>query len=94
MNKRQFGNLTRISKTAARKSWGKRNMSLCPCNLRPGFPWRPNIDVFAAEIAEKQNSQWEHERKQSNFDYFVDNFEYYNCESNETGKYTAFYLIN
>lgn len=94
MKSYKFGNLVRISKTAARKLWGKRDMSFCPCNLRPGFPWRPNIDVFAKEIAEKQNSQWEHERKQSAFDYVVNNFEFYNCVSNETGRYTTFYLIS
>lgn len=93
MNKLQFGNLTRISKARARKLWGKQDISLCPCKLRPGFPWRPNIDVFASEIAEKLASKYEHERKAADFDVYVRNFEYYNCNMNETGYYTAFYLI-
>lgn len=93
MNAYQIDNLTRISKAAARKAWGKRNISLCPCNLRPGFPWRPNIDVFAAEIASALASEWEHERRAADFDTFVRNFEWYNCNDSETGTYAAFYLI-
>ena len=93
MNAMKFGNLTRISKAAARKLWGKRDMSLCPGNLRPGFPWRPNVDVFAAEVAGRLASEYEHERKAASFDTYVASFEWYNCPSRETGLYTAFYLI-
>jgi len=93
MNAYKIGNLVRISKAKARRLWGKRNMSLCPVKLRPGFPWRPNIDVFATEIAKAQASEYEHERKAADFDTYVQNFEWYNCTCNETGTYTAFYLI-
>lgn len=93
MNAMKFGNLTRISKAKARKLWGKRDISLCPCNLRPGFPWRPNMDVFATEIDAALSSEWGHERKAADFDAYVRNFEYYNCNDHETGLYTAFYLI-
>jgi hypothetical protein len=85
--------LVRISKAKARKLWGKADMSLCPCNLRPGFPWRPNMDVFAVEITAKQASEYEHERKAVAFDTYVNSFEWYNCNDSETGLYTAFYLI-
>ena len=89
----KFDNLTRISKTQARKLWGKRDMSLCPVNLRPGFPWRPNCDVFAKDIAEAMASEYEHVRRQASFDSYVAGFEWYNCPDSETGTYTAFYLI-
>ena len=93
MNKYTFGNLTRISKAKARKLWGKADISLCPSNLRPGFPWRPNIDVFAADISKALASEYAHESEAASFDDYVQNFEWYNCTGNETGKYTAFYLI-
>lgn len=85
--------LVQISKRKARKLWGKADMSLCPSNLRPGFPWRPNMDVFASEISAKLASEWEHERKAAAFDSYVASFEWYNCASSETGLYTTFYLI-
>ncbi len=87
--------LKRISKAKARKLWGnsRYDISLCPCNLRPGMPWRPNIDVFGAEIAKHLASQYEHEQKAASFDTYVNNFEWYNCSDSETGMYTAFYLI-
>jgi len=94
MQKRTFGNLTRITKAVARKLWGKRDMSLCPCNLRPGFPWRPNVDVFAVDVAKGLASQYDCEKSDADFDKYVRNFEWYNCVGNETGKCAAFYLIN
>lgn len=94
MNRYKIGSLIRISKPKARKLWGKRDMSLCPVNLRPGFPRYPNIDIFAANIATALASQWEHERKEADFDIYVRNFEYYNCTCEETGFYTSFYLVN
>lgn len=93
MNKYSTARLTRITKAAARKLWGKADMSFCPCNLRPDGAWRPNIDIFAAEIKEKLNSEYEHEKNAADFNTYVQNFEWYNCQMNETGYYTAFYLI-
>jgi hypothetical protein len=81
MNKFTIGNLTRVSKGIARKLWGQNKiLSLCPVKLRPDGPWRPNIDVFPEEQKEKE------------FDKFVNEFEWYNCQLNETGYYTAFYI--
>ncbi len=93
MNKFSTARLTRISKATARKLWGKKDMSLCPCKLRPDGPWRPNLDIFAAEITEKQKSEYDFDRARVVFDTFLQNFEWYNCQMNETGYYTAFYLI-
>jgi hypothetical protein len=91
MNKYQFGKLVRITKHAARRQWGKRNMVLCPCNLRPGGPWHPELNVDAKRIAEALASTYEHERKSASFDAYVRNFEWYNCNNKETGLYTSFY---
>lgn len=93
MNQFSTARLTRITKAAARKLWGKKDISLCPCKLMPDGPWRPNIDVFAKEISKKLNSKYESERHDASFNSVVNNFEWYNCQMNETGYYTAFYLI-
>ena len=75
----------RISKRAARKLWGSTttapSIALCPVKLRPGFPWAPHITYHAAEQIERP------------FDTSVNSFEYYNCNLNETGYYTAFYIV-
>ena len=92
MNRYRFGNLTRIGRRKARLLWGKEDMSLCPVNLRPGPPWRPDMRVFAHEIARALASEYEHERRAADFDVYIRNFEYYNCTCSETGTYTAFYI--
>lgn len=50
------------------------------------------MDVFAEEVASRLTSEYEHERNAAAFDTFVQNFEWYNCQHNETGYYTSFYL--
>ena len=50
MNKFSTARLTRITKAAARKLWGKADISLCPCKLRPDGGFHPNIDKRADEI--------------------------------------------
>jgi hypothetical protein len=59
----------------------------------PDGGWCPNVDVFAKNIAERLNSEYDFERDAASFDTFVNSFEWYNCTMNETGYYTAFYLI-
>lgn len=93
MNAFSTARLTRITKAAARKLWGKADISLCPCKLRPDGVWRPNIDIFAAEINENKEIWGEAQKYSWDFDARVQNFEWYNCQMNETGYYTAFYLI-
>ena len=74
----------RISKKKARAAFNN-NLPLifCACNMRPGTPWHPEI------IIDPQRQKEEHGRE---FDATVNNFEWYNCTLNETGKYTAFYI--
>lgn len=54
----------------------------CPVNMRPFTPWHLEIDV---------NKNFEG-CKGVEFEKAVNAFEYYNCTTNETGKYTAFYI--
>jgi hypothetical protein len=81
MNNHTIGNLTRISKSRARKLWAQdKIIHFCPVKLRPGLP-------FASDIA-----YYPEEQKNNDFNKTVLNFEWYNCQMNETGYYTAFYL--
>ena len=82
----QNGNTTytRISKKKAEKLFnsGTDLLVACPVKLRPGFP-------FACHMPLPNNNKTE-----ERFEQVVNAFEYYNCTCNETGKYSAFYLIN
>lgn len=84
---------TRISKMRARGLWGKVDIALCPVNFRPGRPWAPHMVMRAEEIREEEASEYEFVRKRARFDTVVRSFEMYNCHCNETGHYTAFYLM-
>jgi hypothetical protein len=86
--------MIKITKTIARKLWGKKDIVLCPSNLRPGLPFRPDMTVFAADIEKALASEYDHEKDAAAFDAYVRNFEWYNCEDNETGKHASFYLID
>lgn len=83
MNKYTFtdGGYTfdRISKKAARAAYknGLR-VILCPVNLRPGYPYHPEIDISG--------------KSETPFDTALNAFEYYNIHNRETGRYTAFYI--
>lgn len=69
----------RISKKAARAAYknGLRVL-LCPVNLRPGYPFHPEIDISG--------------KSETPFDTALNAFEYYNIHDRETGRYTAFYI--
>lgn len=70
----------RVSKTTARKAYDAgKTVVLCPCKLRPGAPWHPEIPIrHSAEDPET-------------FEQRVNNFEYYNLSA-ETGRYTLYFL--
>lgn len=57
-------------------------VKFCPVNLRPGSFWRLDMDMNK----EYQNCAG------CTFEEVVNAFEYYNCTSSETGRYTAFYI--
>lgn len=69
MKKMQFGNFTRISKTAARKLYNdKKEFYATGSNLRPGSPWFPEALLGSRHNYDSQYS----------FDTVVDSFQYYN----------------
>lgn len=82
MKNYKIGNYMRISKRAAKKIWNNGEnetvIYFCPVNLRPGWPWNPEIAFY---------------KTGENFEKSVAAFEYYNCTCNETGRYTAFYIM-
>lgn len=79
----------RIPKNKARVAYNNGlTVLFCACNLRPGFPWYPEISIkghipYYPEYTENEFDT---------FDYHVNSFEYYNCINSETGRYTAFYI--
>lgn len=94
MNKFEFKDggrtFTRVSKAAARKAFiNGFSIAFCPCNLLPGGCWHPEYitsremrkDYIADDIGAAND-----------FKNLLNSFEYYNCTTNETGKYTMFFI--
>jgi hypothetical protein len=93
MNKYEFTSngrmFTRVSKAAARKAFVNGfTIAFCPSNLRPGTPWYPELitdresrDCLADDIGAANE-----------FQSLLNSFEYFNCTTSETGKYTAFFI--
>ena len=74
------------SKAAARKAYNAGlKITLCAANMRPGFPYYPEI------VTDKERMTEVNAGEDVDFEKLVNHFEYYNCTS-ETGKYTRFYL--
>lgn len=68
----------RINKTQARRAYNNGlRVVVCPVNLRPGYPWHPEIIVSG--------------KSGTTFNEMLNAFIYYNIRDNETGKYPAFY---
>lgn len=70
----------RVSKATARKLYNEgKFIVFCPVKLHPFGEFRSSMMI--------QNTQeWK------DFDHAVTNFEWYNCQLNETGYYAAFYI--
>lgn len=83
MNKYTYTNgghtFERVSKTVARMAYNNGlRVVFCPINLRPGYPFNPEVSVSGKSGA--------------TFETALNAFEYYNIRGRETGRYTAFYL--
>lgn len=73
----------RVDKKQARKAYNNGlTVRFCPCNLRPGSPFRFDMDMNRAQ----ENCAG------AIFDRLVNVFELFNCRDKETGKYAAFYI--
>ena len=74
-------NWKRVRKDVARKVFDSGDdLVLCACNMRPFGPWHPECKV-------NNKSAY-----REDFDLLVNDFEYYNCTCNETGRYTSYYI--
>lgn len=73
----------RIDRKQARRAYNNGlTVIFCPCNLRPGSPFRLDMDMNKAQ----ENCAG------ASFNRLVNVFEMFNCRDRETGKYTAFYI--
>lgn len=69
----------RVNKTTARAAYNNGlRVVLCPCNLRPGFPWYPETIVSG--------------KSDATFETVLSAFEFYNLRNTETGRYTSYYI--
>lgn len=79
----------RVSKPQAKKLYNDgRVVYLCPCYLRPGGMWKPEVAV-AKERVDESVSYFVSNTNE--FDKLVDEFMYYNCRGG-SGKYPAYYI--
>jgi hypothetical protein len=73
----------RVQKRVARKIYESGGIVyLCPCKLRPGEPWHPEVSVTLSDGTRYAPIA---------FDNAVDQFEFYNCKGG-AGSYAAYYV--
>lgn len=73
-------NYTRINKSEARKLYNLgRPIVVLPCKANPSSPW------FSNSMFSKKSGR--------DFDALVNEFTYYNCNTSELGRRSAFYAI-
>lgn len=79
MNRYEDRNYLRVTKAAARKLYeAGETVILCPCNLRPGWPWYPEVEV-------------KKETQDADFETILNHFEFYNLNP-ETGRYVNYFV--
>ena len=89
MNRIEIKGWTRVSKAKARKLYDEgQTIRVCPCKVNPANEFYPlSYDMNVADVFDPEPYDWE-----KKFDTRVNRFEYYNCQYNELGKYSAFYV--
>jgi len=81
----------RVSKAAARKLYESgAPVVLCPVKLFPFGGFRPSFLVQRNKAEEESRAKYGLDVP--GFNDVVQDFEWYNCNLNETGKYAAFYV--
>ena len=79
--------MIKINKTRARRLFNEGiTIYLLPCNVGLSSIWVKPCPINNRELNEFMNIDI------SYFDSQVNNFEYYNCNCNELGKYSHFYI--
>lgn len=89
MNNITIGEWTRVSKKTARKLYDEgQTVRICPCKVNPANKFYPlSLDINKEDKFDVEPFDWE-----LKFDTRVNRFEYYNCQYNELGKYSAYYV--
>lgn len=76
-----------VTKTTARKAYDAgQAVTICAANLRPGFPWYPEVEIEKDHMEEINAGPVP-------FDRIVNQYEAHNCYGAETGKYARFYAM-
>ena len=80
---RDGGTWVRVNKRHARSAYeAGSDVIITPANIKPFNPWRTH-----ARISKRR--QW---GCNVTFDSIINEYEYYNCNSNEVGRYPAYYV--
>lgn len=80
-----IGGYRRVSKWIAKKLYDDGEIIyMCPCNLRPGEPWFPEVRVCLTDGDGATSCPVD-------FDKIVERFAFYNC-NNSAGYYPAYYV--
>ncbi len=89
MNQIKIKDWKRVSKRTARKLYEEgKTIRVCPVKINPCNEYYPmSYDISKDDKFGGEPLEWE-----KKFDSRVNAFEYYNCQYNETGKYSAFYI--
>lgn len=88
----RFGNLIRLHHTQARKMFlAGETVVICPSNLCPGKLWNPESYINLKEIREASYT-YEEMKPEEVWNNIRAWFRWYNCTSNETGKYISYWI--
>jgi len=80
-----IGDFIRVQKVRAKKLYENGEIIyLCPCNLRPGEPWKPEVSICLTDGKDAKIAPVD-------FDSAVDMFVFYNCNHRD-GHYPAYYI--
>ena len=80
----------RVSRRQAKRQYMQgKTIVMTPCNLIPFSPWA--YEFYLRKVDRKEYCSTDSEYSED-FDSYVNSFEYYNCNHNETGRYASFYV--